>query len=86
MVLLVDYQNRYIMKKSERKILEKKIEEAVNILVGKYEPQPVKKIRKIVNEAAKSISKKVYKETRELKITVSKKSKTVKPQKRKQNN
>lgn len=49
------------MKKSERKILEKRIVEVVNVLIEKYEFKPAKKIKRIVSESAKGISKKLYK-------------------------
>jgi hypothetical protein len=52
------------MKKSERKIFEKQIIESVNILLHKYDGKPVKKLQKIVSEAAKDISKKIYKVTK----------------------
>ena len=57
------------MKKSERKLLEKQIAESVNVLLQKYEAKPTKKLQKIVNEAAKDISKKVYKTTKDTEIT-----------------
>lgn len=52
------------MKKSERITLEKQIVEVVNLLLAKYEPQPTKKVLKIVNEAAKGISKKLFRAAR----------------------
>lgn len=65
------------MKKSERKILEKKIIEVVNILIEKYESRPAKKLQKIVNEAAKGISKKIYKGTKIKAVAGNKKTKPV---------
>ena len=63
------------MKKAERKILEKRIIEVVNVLLEKYEPKPAKKVQKIVDDAAKSISKKVYKVTKDTTLAAKPKAK-----------
>lgn len=52
------------MKKAEKKVLEKRIAENVIELLAQYDPSPTKKLQKIVEAAAKEISKKVYKITK----------------------